>query len=141
MANHSLSFAALLMFAAVVLASSCSSSTMLMNADRSVPAAQGEVTTREESNGNTAVKVSVKHMAQPQAVEPMASTYIVWAQDNTVNGAVQNLGALRVDERLEGELQAVTPMKRFDVFITAEPVATAQFPTGNKALWTRVVQE
>lgn len=117
---------------------SCASSPQIMSADSRVPAAQGEVKAKEEGNGNTHLKVKVKHMAKPNAVEPMASTYVVWAQDNTNTGNVQNLGALQVGDDLEGEIEAITPMKRFDVFITAEPVATAQYPTGTKTLWTTV---
>lgn len=129
-----------LLYGAVVAAAAagCASSPHIMSADSRVPAAQGEVKAKEEDNGNTHLKVKVKHMAKPNAVEPMAQTYVVWAQDTTNTGNVQNLGALQVDEDLEGEIEAVTPMKRFDVFITAEPVATAQYPTGTKTLWTTV---
>jgi hypothetical protein len=129
-----------LLTGAVVVAAvtGCASSPQLMSADSRVPAAQGEVKAKDEDNGNTHLKVKVKHMAKPSAVEPMASTYVVWAQDNTNTGNVQNLGALQVDDDLEGEIEAITPMKRFDVFITAEPVATAQYPTGTKTLWTTV---
>lgn len=122
----------------MVFVAGCASSPQIMSADSRVPAAQGEVKSKEESNGNTHLKVKVKHMAKPNAVEPMAQTYVVWAQDNTNTGNVQNLGALQVNDNLEGEIEALTPMKRFDVFITAEPVATAQYPTGVKTLWTTV---
>jgi len=124
--------------AALLTIAGCASSPQIMSADTRVPAAQGEVKAKAEDNGNTHLQVKVKHMAKPNAVEPMAQTYVVWAQDNTNTGNVQNLGALQVDDDLEGEIEAVTPLKRFDVFITAEPVATAQYPTGTKALWTTV---
>lgn len=122
----------------LLAAAGCASSTQLMSADSRVPAAQGEVKAKTEDNGNTHLKVKVKHMAKPNAVEPMAQTYVVWAQDTANTGNVQNLGALQVSDDLEGEIEAITPLKRFDVFITAEPLATAQYPTGVKTLWTTV---
>jgi hypothetical protein len=124
--------------AALFMAAGCASSPQIMSADSRVPAAQGQVKAKAEGNGNTRIDVKVKHMAKPNAVEPMAQTYVVWAQDNNNTGNVQNLGALHVDDDLEGEIEAITPLKRFDVFITAEPVATAQYPTGTKTLWTTV---
>lgn len=126
--------------ALLVLAVGCAGTVHEMAADSRVPAAEGELKASEEENGNTKVAVKVKHMARPSAVEPMAQTYVVWAQDKINNGTVQNLGQLQVDDDLEGKMEGLTPMKQFDVFITAEPVATAQYPTGTKTLWTTVDQ-
>ena len=128
--------------AILVLAAGCASTgSQMMNTDSRVPAAQGEVDAKQGDNGNTQLSVKVKHMAKPEAVEPMANTYVVWARDSSGSGNVQNLGALQVNDDLEGELDAVTPLKHFDVFVTAEPVATAQYPTGSKTLWTSVETE
>lgn len=124
-------------FMALVFLAGCSG-PQLMSTNSAVPAAEGTVKTTDEDNGNTKVDVKVKHLAKPDQVEPSAKTYVVWAQDNVNNGVVQNLGALQVDDDLEGELKSMTSLKSFDVFITAEPVATAQYPTGDKALWTTV---
>jgi hypothetical protein len=109
-----------------------------MSGHSNVPAAQGEVRVAEEENGNTQLNLRVKHLAKPGAVDPNASTYVVWVQDTTDQGNIQNLGALRIGDDLSGEFEAVTPLRQFEVFVTAEPVATAQSPTGDRALWTTV---
>lgn len=111
-----------------------------MHADTSVPAARGEVMAKEGDNGNTEMRVQVEHLAPPEAIVDDAKTYVVWAQDSENGERVQNLGALRVDEKLKGELRAVTPLKRFDIFITPEPVATADTPSGDRVLWTTVTR-
>jgi hypothetical protein len=108
-----------------------------MDKAEGVPAAQGQVKAKSGDNGNTLVEVDVKHLAHPKAVNPDADTYVVWAQEGD-GGPVQNLGALQVDKNLEGKLKTVTPLKHFSLFITPEPSATADTPSGAKTLWTTV---
>jgi hypothetical protein len=82
------------------------------------PAAEGKVTTDTDRNGNTGVEVQVKHVARPQALTPAKQGYLVWVQPRGKDP--QLLGALRVNEDLEGSLRATTPLKEFEIFITAE---------------------
>lgn len=113
---------------------SCGSSTpavrMVSTAD--IPAAQGRVTASKTSNGNTALVVEVRHLALPERVQAGATTYVVWAR--APGGIEQNLGALRVDSDLRGTLRTVTPLRSFDVFITAEPSPTAMRPSNRTLL-------
>lgn len=88
-------------------------------------------------NGNTAVEVHVRHLAPPGRLDAAATTYIVWVQA-AGETAPQNLGALRVDEKLRGTLRTVTPFRRFDVFVTPEPGPTAVTPTGRRLLSARI---
>ncbi len=82
------------------------------------PAAMGKVITSNDRNSNTEVEVQVKHMATPQSLTPAKTSYLVWVQPRGKDPEV--LGALRVNEDLEGSLKATTPYKDFDIFITAE---------------------
>lgn len=125
---------------AALLAGCASRPTMKMESGERIPAAEGHVAAKQGDNGNTKVQVAVKHLAKPEQVEEEASTYVVWAQDAN-GGDVYNLGALQLNDNLEGKLDTITPLKRFDVFVTAEPVATTRYPSGYKALWTHVEQE
>jgi hypothetical protein len=43
------------------------------------PAAEGEVKTKLTKDGNTAVAVTVKHLAPPDRLARDATTYVVWA--------------------------------------------------------------
>ncbi len=111
--------------------------TQTMNSHSNLPQAKGEVWVKPEQNGNSAVHVTVKNLQEPVTMEPNASTYVVWAQSSE-SSLAQNLGALKVDNKNEADLRTVTPFQKFDLFITAEPLATVQYPTGDRALWTSV---
>lgn len=89
-----------------------------LNNTGAAPAAMGKVITDNDRNGNTGVDVEVKHMAAPGSLTPAKTTYIVWIQAHGKDPEV--LGALRVNENLEGSLKSSTTYKDFDIFVTAE---------------------
>jgi len=104
-------------------------STKPMQSSTAVPAAQGSVEATEDDNGNTALSVRVKHLAQPSMIAPEAQVYVVWIQPR--NGAKQSVGALTLDDELEGALDTTTPHKQFTVFVTPEPSNGVAAPTNN----------
>jgi len=83
-----------------------------------VPASQGTVKATEGKNGNTNVAIRVKHLAPPTKVAPGTTVYVVWLQP--VNGELQNMGALTLNNNLEGSLDTVTPHTRFKISVTPE---------------------
>jgi hypothetical protein len=91
------------------------------------PAAEGKVITDNDRNGNTGVNIEVKHMATPQSLTPPKQTYLVWVQPRGKDPEL--LGALRVNENLEGSLKAATAYKTFDVLITAEDNMKPESPS------------
>ena len=91
------------------------------------PAAEGKVITDNDRNGNTGVEVQVKHMATPQSLTPPRQTYLVWVQPRGKDPEL--LGALRVNEDLEGSLKAATPYKDFEILITAEDSVKPDSPS------------
>jgi hypothetical protein len=104
-----------------------------MVASLDVPAAQGTVKATSTANNNTAIVVEVHHLAPPERVQPGATTYVVWARAPGQD-AYQNLGALRVDDSLRGTLKTVTPLRSFDVMITAEASPTVMTPSSRRLL-------
>ena len=92
------------------------------------PAAEGKVITDNDRNGNTGVTVEVKHMATPQSLTPPKQTYLVWVQPRGKDPEL--LGALRVNEGLQGSLKATTTYKDFDILITAEDNMKPEMPSG-----------
>jgi hypothetical protein len=96
------------------------------------PAAEGKVITSTDRNGNTEVEVKVKHVATPQSLTPAHQSYLVWIQPR--GGAPELLGALRVNENLEGSLKATTLHKTFDILITAEDSLKPEMPSSNTVL-------
>ena len=105
------------------------------------PAARGNVSLADAGNGNTSLHVEVHHLAEPQKLTASATTFVVWAQSVAASATPQNLGAMSVDGNLDGQLTTVTPLRNFDVFITAEPSATVSEPSGHPLLSTRVSLE
>jgi hypothetical protein len=96
------------------------------------PAAEGKVITDTDRNGNTGVEVRVKHVATPQSLVPAKQAYLVWVQPRGKDPEL--LGALRVNEDLEGSLKAATPYKEFEIFITAEDSPKPETPSSTVIL-------
>lgn len=92
------------------------------------PAAEGKVITENDRNGNTSVEIHVKHMATPHSLTPAKQAYLVWVQPRGKDPEL--LGALRVNEDLEGSLKATTPYKDFELLITAEENMKPESPSG-----------
>jgi hypothetical protein len=82
------------------------------------PSATGNIHTDTDHNGNTDVKVTVKHLAKPENLSPRYQTYVVWLRPRDQQPI--NVGELRVNGNLEGSLETRTPYKDFDVVVTAE---------------------
>jgi hypothetical protein len=91
------------------------------------PAAEGKVITDNDRNGNTHIEIHVKHMATPQSLTPARQAYLVWVQPRGKEPEL--LGALRVNEDLEGSLKATTPYKDFEVLVTAEDSMKPEIPS------------
>jgi hypothetical protein len=92
-----------------------------------VPASQGTVQASEAANGNTAVDVRVKHLAPASKLASDATVYVVWFQP--LNAKAQNVGALSLNEDLEGRLETLTPHHRFKLLVTPEPSGLVAVPS------------
>lgn len=108
--------------------------TMLTSAENT--SGEGTVQAKVGENGNTVVKVRVKHLSSPEKVAADASVYVVWIQPR--NGEIQNVGALQVDDDLVGKLDTTTPHRAFTLTVTPEPSARMAAPT-HKAVFTTEV--
>ncbi len=100
-----------------------------------MPASEGNVRFAAASNDNTSIELTVKHLAHPEKLTPPASTYVVWTR-TTKDAPPQNIGALSVDKNLIGTLTTVSPLHRFELFVTAEGSGQVQQPSGPPLLWT-----
>jgi outer membrane PBP1 activator LpoA protein len=128
-----------------ILSFSCSS--MMGNGDSrelqltgspSLSSAQGTAKVSTTDDGNTQIDLEVKHLAPPEKVNTGATAFVVWVKDNNSETNPHNLGALRVDENLNGRMKAVTSLRSFDLYVTAEPNATTDQPSGEQLLRTNV---
>jgi hypothetical protein len=83
------------------------------------PAATGTIHTDNDRNGNTEVKLSVEHIAAPQALSPARQYYVVWLEPRGQQPEL--VGRLRVNrDDMAASIETLTPYDNFQVFITAE---------------------
>jgi hypothetical protein len=101
-----------------------------------VPAAKGSVEVGKDRNGNTEMKLKVEHLANPTSLSPSQANYVVWLQDK--GSGPENQGELKVNGKLEGTFETVTPRKNFDVFVTGENDGTVKSPSGPEVMRTTV---
>ena len=103
-----------------------------------IPAAESTVKVGTNENGNTTFDLTVKHLALPQRVDPAATVYVVWLRGDDSAARSQNMGALKVDDALNGSYSGVTPLREFELFVTAEASASGTMPSGPALLHTNV---
>jgi hypothetical protein len=103
-----------------------------MTAASIVPGARAEVEISKDKNGNTRLKMTVQHLANLENLTPRAVAYVVWLQER--GGNSENQGQLKMDKNLKATFETVTPLKSFDVFVTAEQDARAKGPSGPEVL-------
>ena len=116
--------------AALMLVGCASSSQVRLQGGAQAPAAEGAVKLSTGPNANTRLEISVHHLAPPERVTSGATVYVVWARPFQQGAAPQNLGALQVNDQLDGVLDSVTPLRNFELMVTAEQAATVLQPSG-----------
>lgn len=103
-------------------------SAMPLGSSPAIPAAQGDARVRITQNGNTEVKLRISHLAPPGRIVSGAEVFVVWLRGQGPGDEVRNLGALKVNDKLNAKFTATTPMKSFDMFITCEQSQTVTLP-------------
>ena len=103
-----------------------------MTAASIVPGARAEVAISQDKNGNTRLTMRVQHLANLENLTPRAAAYVVWLRER--GGNAENQGQLKMDKSLKATFETVTPLKSFDVFVTAEQDARAKDPSGPEVL-------
>ena len=112
-----------------VLVATCAASTHPLGTSPQIPAAEGKANIRHASNGNTEIKLEVKHLAPPERIDPTTSVFVVWVRGLEAGALPQNLGALRTNKNLSGKLKSVTSLREFDLFLTCEGTQTVVAPS------------
>jgi hypothetical protein len=97
-----------------------------------VPAASGKINYEHDRNGNIKLEIKTKHLAAPERLTPAKNSYVVWIRSN--DAQTQNAGVLKVNDNLEGSFITTTPIKAFDVVITAEDSPSVSQPSGPEVM-------
>ena len=128
-----------MLVAVLSLLSGCAGpSQVRLTGNSDIPGAEGLVTTSTSNDGNTKLDITVKHLAPPEKVEPGASVFMVWVRGLEGGAQAASQGALIVNSDLSGEMETVTPLRSFDLFITPESSQTVAAPTGKTLLSARI---
>jgi hypothetical protein len=105
-----------------------------LNGSGAAGGAEGEVRFRLLPNDDIAIDLSIKHLRDPQRLEPPAWAYVAWIRSSQESPPL-NLGTLTVSKDSSGELKTVTQLHAFDLFVTAEPAGTVEQPSGEPLFW------
>jgi hypothetical protein len=103
-----------------------------LTAAASVPAARGHVDVGRDKNGNTTVELKVQHLATPENLTPPRTAYVVWFQERGAEPL--NQGVLKPGKNLKATFRSVTPLKAFDVLVTAESDPNTKSPEGPEVM-------
>ena len=135
--KHSLgTLAALAVLGIFTLTSCASQGPLMLVASQDIPAAAGTVKVTPTDDGNSQIQLEVQHLALPEKVNPGATVYVVWVSGPEFGAEQHNMGALVVDDNLKGSLTTITPLKAFNLSVTAEPSQASTAPTGRMLLTT-----
>jgi hypothetical protein len=107
-----------------------------MTAASIVPGARGDVEAGKDKNGNTKLKMTAEHLASPDELTPAKNVYVVWLQER--GATAENQGRLKVDKHLKASFETTTPLKTFDIFVTAEQDANSKTPSETEVLRTTI---
>jgi hypothetical protein len=129
---------AILLFAAIGASSHAYGKKYPLTASSAVPAARGKIDIGKDSNGNTKLKMEAEHLAEPGKLSRPGSDYVVWFQEKGAEPLTQ--GRLRIDKSLKASFETSTPLKNFDVFVTAESDVSAKQPSGTEVFRTTIQQ-
>ena len=104
-----------------------------------VPAAQGKVTIKKDSNKNYSIKIKISNLAEVKRLQPSKNVYVVWME--TEENGTKNIGQIKSDtgfisSKLKANFETVTSFKPIKIFITAEDNQDAQYP-GYQMVLTR----
>lgn len=128
----------LLLLVAVIGLTSCSRK-VAFTSSTVVPGADGSVKVKKDDNGNHAIDIVIRNLADPQRLALPQNTYVVWMESD--NG-LKNLGQLKSETGLlskarKAEMETVTPYKPTRIYITAESDGNVQTPGNQVVLSTR----
>ncbi len=120
------------LFSAILIFSVSSCAQKMAFAPSSiVPAAQGSVKVKTDSNKNHTIQVDLFNLAEPTKLQPTKQLYIVWML--TDQNETKNIGQIKTSsgtfsKSLKASFQTVTSFKPIKIFITAEDDPNVQVP-------------
>lgn len=114
-----------LVLAGAALILGCTSQQRTLRGTPVSPLSTAEVRTAAGPNDQMQLTVTVYNLPKPQLIAHDATMYIAWAKPSKESGQPHRLGQVTVDDSEVGTLQVMTPLREFELIITAEPADSA----------------
>jgi hypothetical protein len=99
-----------------------------------VPAAQGEITVKNDKNNNYVIQMEITNLAYIERLQPAKKSYVVWME--TMDNLPKNIGRISSSKKLKVDFNTVSTMRPTKIFITAEEDETSQYPGSMVVLTT-----
>ena len=104
------------------------------------PGAEGTVQVEAIEGGNRLVTVSFNHMTPPSRLGNGLTTYVLWFRDPQGHSTKASILQYNEGDR-SARATATTPMRRFQMMVTAERNATTAEPSENVIFQQRIGAE
>lgn len=126
---------------ALLMASSCATSSRyrMTTNEQLVHGAAGVVSVVPSDGNNTKLRLRVKHLYPAERIESGATNYIVWVRPEG-SERYQNIGALQVDNMLQGDYSTTVPYSSFQVMVTPEKSNIVESPEGPMVMEKRIIR-
>jgi hypothetical protein len=99
-----------------------------------VPAAQGQITVKNDKNNNYVIQMQISNLADIERLQPAKKSYVVWME--TAGNLAKNIGRISSSKKLKVSFETVSTMRPTKIFITAEEDETTQYPGSMVVLTT-----
>ena len=122
----------------ITVFSSCATKVVFLSS-AVVPAAEGKITIKEDSNKNYEIKVKIANLADSQRLTPPKNVYVVWMLTEFNN--TKNIGQIisssgSMSNNMKASFETVSSFRPIKIFITAEDDADIQYPNAEVVLIT-----
>ena len=129
--------ALLLLLVLAVILGSCATK-VVFPVSAIAPAAHGTAKIKTDKNNNYQIDLAIKHLANPDRLNPPKSQYVVWMLAE--NGQNKNLGGIVSDRSNNAKLTATTPFKPIQIFVTAEDAGDVVQPGQQELFRSKILR-
>ena len=126
-------FSGILMTIMVLSFSSCAKKVYFLLSSV-VPAAQGQITVKNDKNNNYVIQMQITNLADIERLQPAKKSYVVWME--TGGNFAKNIGRISSSNKLKVSFETVSTLRPTKIFITAEEDETSQYPGSMVVLTT-----
>jgi hypothetical protein len=104
-----------------------------------VPAAEGEVTIKQNKNNNYVIKMSISNLAEIERLQPSKIGYVVWMEAD--QAYIRNIGRVTSSNNLNVSFETTATLMPTKIFITAEEDESVQYPGSMVVLTTGIIRK